>query len=49
MNFKHVVVGWEWASHDSRVLMEIIRYPQHNFFMPPSSEYFFFFLFLFFI
>ena len=34
MNFKYVVVGWEGTAHDSRVLMETIRNPQHNFPMP---------------
>ena len=43
MNFKYVVVGWE---DDSRVLMETIHNPQHNFPMPPSGEYYCFILFI---
>ena len=46
MNFKYVVVGWEGTTHDSRVLMETIRNPQHNFPMPPSGEYSCFILFI---
>ena len=46
MNFKYVVVGWEGTTHDSRVLMETIRNPQHNFPMPSLSEYSCFILFI---
>ena len=45
MIFKFVVVGWEGTSHDSGVLTETIRNPQHNFPMPPSGKYFIFILF----
>ncbi|KAL6338241.1 hypothetical protein AAG906_018504 [Vitis piasezkii] len=37
MIFRFVVVGWEGTAHDSRVLTETIRNPQHNFPMPPSG------------
>ncbi|KAJ9702946.1 hypothetical protein PVL29_004619 [Vitis rotundifolia] len=37
MIFRFVVVGWEGTTHDSRVLTETIRNPQHNFSMPPSG------------
>ncbi|KAL6318377.1 hypothetical protein AAG906_040533 [Vitis piasezkii] len=38
MIFRFVVVGWEGTTHDSRVLTETIRNPQHNFPMPPSVD-----------
>ncbi|KAK2635672.1 hypothetical protein Ddye_030464 [Dipteronia dyeriana] len=34
MVFKYVVVGWEGTTHDSRILTETIRDPNHNFPMP---------------
>eukprot|EP00261_Vitis_vinifera_P023106 XP_010654850.2 PREDICTED: uncharacterized protein LOC104880278 [Vitis vinifera] len=40
MIFRFVVVGWEGTAHDSRVLTETIRNPQHNFPMPPSEKYY---------
>ena len=45
MIFRFVVVGWEWTTHDSRVLTKTIRNLQHNFPIPPSSKYFIFILF----
>ena len=46
VNFKYVVVRWKGTTHDSKVLMETIRNPQHNFPMPSSGEYIFFILFI---
>ncbi|KAK2645398.1 hypothetical protein Ddye_020593 [Dipteronia dyeriana] len=39
MVFKYVVVGWEGTSHDSRILTETIRDPNHNFPMPQNDKY----------
>ncbi|KAK3204567.1 hypothetical protein Dsin_018613 [Dipteronia sinensis] len=40
MIFKYVIVGWEGTSHDSRILTEIIRDPNHHFPMPPDDKYY---------
>ena len=45
MIFRYVVVGWEGMTHDSRVLIETICNPKHNFSMHPSGKYFIFILF----
>ena len=49
MNFKYVVVGWEGKTHDSRVLMETICNPQHNFPCPRQVNILALFYFLLFL
>ncbi|KAL6311515.1 hypothetical protein AAG906_003153 [Vitis piasezkii] len=40
MIFRYVVVRWEGTTYNSRVLIETICNPQHNFPMPPSEKYY---------
>ncbi|KAK2649451.1 hypothetical protein Ddye_016940, partial [Dipteronia dyeriana] len=40
MLFKYVVVGWEGTTHDSMILTETLRDPNHNFPMPPNDKYY---------
>lgn len=41
MIFSYFVVGWEETTHASRVLIESIYSPHHNFQIPPPSKSFY--------